>query len=195
MPSPNAPAASRSAAASAVLELRLRPHDAHPAAAAARCGLDEERETDLLGGAVGEDRHPGLARDPLRRELVSAEAKRLRRRPDPGQVRGLHRFREVAVLGQEAVPRVDRVGAALLRRADVLLRLEVARDLDRGVGTARVQRPAVVGRNHGDGLDPEGTARAEDPHRDLSSVRDEQPADRHGPHSMPRPRAAIRSAP
>ena len=74
---------------------------------------------------------------------------------------------------------MDRVGAACLRRADVLLRVEVARDLDELVGRARVQRAAIVGRHDGDRLDAELAARAEDADRDLSPVRDEQLVDRH----------------
>src|SRR5207244_8575787 len=38
-----------------LLELARLPHDAHPASAAAGCGLDEEREADLGGGALGHD--------------------------------------------------------------------------------------------------------------------------------------------
>ena len=116
VPSPKAPSASRCAAASASSSSRGRADDAHPAAAAARRRLDEEREADLLRLAVGHDRHAGLARDPLRRELVAAEPQRLRRRADPGEPGGLDRLREVGVLGEEAVAGMDRVGAGLAAR-------------------------------------------------------------------------------
>ena len=79
---------------------------------------------------------------------------------------------------------MDRVGARLLRRADVLLREEIARDLDRLVGGARVQRALVVGRDDGDGRDPELTARAKDPQRDLAAVGDEQLPDQTAPALM-----------
>jgi hypothetical protein len=60
----------------------------------------------------------------------------------------------------------------------VLLRVEVSRDLDRLVGRARVQRAAVVGRDDGDGADPELAAGAEDAQRDLAAIRDEELAKR-----------------
>jgi hypothetical protein len=50
--------------------------------------------------------------------------------------------------------------------------VEVGRDLDRLAGDARVQRPGVVRRGNRHGRDPELTAGAEDPHRDLAAIRD-----------------------
>ena len=55
-----------------LLELRRIADDAHAAAAAARCRLDDEREADLVRLARGEHGHAGLLGDPLRLELVSA---------------------------------------------------------------------------------------------------------------------------
>ncbi len=162
-----------------LVELPGRAHHPHAAPAASRCGLHDEREADLLRRALGQRRHACLARDPLRRELVTAEPQRLRRRPDPREPRRLDRLGEVRVLRQEPVARMDRVGACRLRRADVLLGVEVARDLDRLVGRARVQRPRVVGRDHRDRRDALAPARAEDAQRDLSAVRHEQLPDRH----------------
>ena len=114
-----------------LLELVRLAHDPHPAAAASGRRLDEEREADLRRLAGGHDGHPRLQGDPLRRELVAALAKRLRGRADPGQPGRVHCGREVGVLGEEAVAGMDRVGAGLLRRADVLRGEEVALDLDR----------------------------------------------------------------
>ncbi len=162
-----------------LVELARRAHDPHAAPAASRCGLHDEREADLLRRALGQRRHARLARDPLRRELVAAEPQRLRRRPDPREPRSLDRLREVRVLREEPVARMDRVRARRLRRADVLLGVEVARDLDRLVGRARVQRPGVVGRDHCDRRDALPPARAEDAQRDLAAVRHEQLPDRH----------------
>ena len=144
-----------------VFELLARAHDAHAAPAAAGRRLQEQREPELVRLAALDDRHARLARDPLRLELVAAGAQRLRRRADPDELRGADRLGEVRVLGEEAVAGMDRVGAGLLRRAHVLLRVQVARDLDRLVRSARVQRLAVVGRDHGDGRDAErrGTSR------------------------------------
>ena len=99
----------------------------------------------------------------------------------PTQVRpgGLDRLGEVRVLREEAVAGVDRVRAHRLRGADVLLGVEVARDLDGLVRRAGVQGPGVVGRDHRDGRDPLLATRAEDAQRDLAAVRHEQLPDRH----------------
>ena len=61
---------------------------------------------------------------------------------EPGCLDGIG---EVAVLGEEAVPGMDRVGAGLPRGADVLGGVEVGADLDRRVGRARMQEPASSG--------------------------------------------------
>ena len=124
-----------------LLQLVRGAHDAHPATAATRRRLDEEREADLLGRAVGQDGNAGLARDPLGCELVPAEPKRLRRRADPGQPGRLDRFGEVRVFGEEAVAGMDRVGPALPRGADVLLGVEVR------ARSRRARRPSARGAN------------------------------------------------
>jgi hypothetical protein len=69
---------------------------------------------------------------------------------------------------------MDRIRARLLRRADVLLREEVAPDLDGRVSGARVQRALIVGSDDGDGRDPELAAGAEDAQGDLAAVGDEE---------------------
>jgi len=70
---------------------------------------------------------------------------------------------------------MDGVGAGFPRRADVLGRVEVRRDLDERVGGLGVERAAVVGRGDGDRLDALRTAGTEDSQRDLTPVCDEQP--------------------
>ncbi len=162
-----------------LVELALRANDSHPATAAAGRGLHDEREADLLRRPLGQGRNAGLAGDALRRELVASEPERARRRADPRQPRGLDRLREVRVLREEPVPGVDRVRADRLRRADVLFGVEVARDLDRLVGGARVERARVVGRHDRDRRDPLLPARAKDAQRDLAAVRHEELPDRH----------------
>ena len=122
--------------------------------------------------ALVEHGDAGLAGRPLRRELVPAGAQRLRRRSDEDEARRLDRFREIGVLGEEPVARVDRVCSGRLRCADVLLGVEVRGDLDRLAGDARVQRSRVVRGGNRDGRDPELAAGAEDAHRDLAAVRD-----------------------
>src|SRR5439155_12898675 len=87
-------------------------------------------------------------------------------------------LREVRVLGEEPVAWVDRIRAGRLRGADVLLGEEVAADLDRLGGEARVQRASVVRSDDGHRLDRELAARAEDAHGDLAAICDEKLADR-----------------
>ncbi len=167
-----------------LLELLRRAHDPHAAAAAARGRLDEQREAELVGLAGLDDGDAGLAREPLRRELVAARAQRLDGRADPDEAGRLDRGGEVGALREEPVAGMDRVGARLLRRAHVLLRLQVRGDLDRRVRLARVQGAAVVGRGDGDRRDPELAAAAEDPAGDLAAVGYEESADRHRPASV-----------
>src|SRR5207244_12191836 len=68
-----------------VVELFRAADDTHPAPASAAGCLDDERKTDLVGGAVGQHRNIRLAGDTLRRQLVAPEPERLRGRPDPAQ--------------------------------------------------------------------------------------------------------------
>jgi hypothetical protein len=135
-------------------------HHAHTAPAAARRGFDDQWEADLCRLTSRNHRYPRLARDPLRLELVAACAQRIRRRPDPGQPGCVDGLGEVGVLGEEAVARVNRVRSGLLRRANVLLGEEVARDLHRLVGGTRVERAIVVGSDDRDGGDSEVSRRA-----------------------------------
>ena len=141
--------------------------------------MTSEREADLRRLAGGHDGHARLRGDPLRRELVAALPKRLGGRADPGQAGRLDRGGEVGVLGEEAVAGMDRVGAGLLRRADVLRGEEVALDLDRFVCGAGVQRAAVVRRGNRDGGDSELAAGAEDAHGDLAAVCHQELLDLH----------------
>ncbi len=68
---------------------------------------------------------------------------------------------------------MDRIRAARLRRANVLLGVEIRDDLDLLAGAARVERARVVRRHDRDRVDAERTARSEDAHCDLATVRDE----------------------
>src|SRR6266545_3618590 len=157
-----------------LLQLAGLANDAHPAPAAACRGLDDERESDLARLAGRHDRNARIQCDALRFELVAARAQCLGRRPYPCQLGGLNGLGEVRVLCEEAVARVKRVGARLLRGSDVLLREEVARDLDGLVGGARVQRALVVGSDDCDGCDPELVTGPEHAQRDLAAVRDDE---------------------
>src|SRR5439155_7409173 len=157
-----------------LVELAVPAHDAHAAAAPAGRGLDDEREADLVRLAGRDDGNACLPCDSFGLELVPARAQRVGRRPDPDELSSADGLGEARILREEPVPGMDRVRACLLRSSDVLLREEVARDLDRLVRRARVQRALVVGRDDGDGRDSELTARAEDAQRDLAAVGDEQ---------------------
>ena len=95
------------------------------------------------------------------------------RRTDEDEPSLLAGLGEVAVLREEAVPRVEGIGAGLRHCTQVLLGMKVARDLDDLVGRACMQRTEVVRRRDGDGLDSERATRAEDAHGDLTAIRDE----------------------
>src|SRR2546425_316766 len=69
------------------VQLDRFPYDTHPAPAATRSRLDDEREADLPGLAGRDHRHARLAGDPLCFQLVAAGAQGVGRRPDPGQLR------------------------------------------------------------------------------------------------------------
>ncbi len=173
-----------------LVELGGLADDAHPASAAPCRRLDHQREADLVGLARRHDRNAGLDGDPLCLELVAAEPQRLGARADEHEAGRVHRLGEVGVLGQESVAGVDRVGAGLFRCPDVLLGVEVAPDLDGLAGGACVQRPAIVGRDDGDGGDPELSTRAEDPHRDLAAIRYEELLDGQSSTNVTRHAAA-----
>ena len=98
-------------------DLGLAAHDAHPAPAAARDGLDDGREPVLgaeradvlerrLALGARDGRHARVARARLRARLVAHEVDRVGRRPDPDQAGVGHGARERRALGQEPVARV-----------------------------------------------------------------------------------------
>ena len=157
-----------------VPELGRVADDAHPAAAAARRGLDDEREADVVGLPGGQRRNPRLNRDPLRFELVAARAEGLGSRSDETKARRLDGLGESRVLRQEAVAGVDRVRTRLLRRANVLLGVEIARDLHGLVGVPGVEGAEIVRRSDRDRADSGFAARAEDARGDLAPVRYEE---------------------
>jgi hypothetical protein len=176
-------------------ELLPVPGDAHPAPAAARDRLQQDRVADPLGdperllrrgdrtGTPGNRRDARLLRRVLRRRLVAHPADRVGRRADPGEADLLEDLREVRVLGEEPVARMDRVGPGDLRRRDERRDVEVGGrggrrpDADRFVGGFDVQGVAVDRRVDGDGRDAELLARGDDPQGDLPAVRDEDLAE------------------
>ena len=154
-----------------VLELGRRADDPHAAPATPRGSLHEQRESDLLRRAVGEDGDIRLTGDPFRRELVSPEPECVGRRADPRQPCRLDGLGEVRTLGEEAVSGMDRIRRRGECCANVLLRVQVRGDLDRSIGRARMQRGHVVRCGDGHRLDPELAARAKHAHCDLAAVR------------------------
>src|SRR5579883_487700 len=184
-------------------ELALVAHGADPLAAAARRRLEHDGEADRArrGGdallALDRAVAPGNGRDPerLRRlpdlELVPELRDRRRWRPDPGEARVLDEAREACVLGEEAVARVDGVGAGPPGGLDELLAVEVALErlarayVDRLVGEPDVERVAVRVREDGDRLDPHLAAGADDAHGDLGSVGDQDLLDHEGSECKP----------
>ena len=174
-----------------VLEVLLLVHLAHAAAAATGDGLDEERVVQalrrfhqLVEVVVGRDRlerrDVGVLRGLDRAGLVAGEREHVGRRADEGDAGVGACLCEVGVLGQEAVARVDRVGARLHRDLDDRLRVQVGAhgvaalaDLVGLVGLHPVLGPAVLvgkdGHRAGAGLGrgPVGTD------RDLATVGDQ----------------------
>ena len=171
----------------------------HPPPAAARHGLREDREADLLGGrhelvdvrgrgGRPQHRHPGRAGGLDRTHLVARHREHPRRRPHEGDARRRARAGQARVLGQEAVPRVHRVGARLPRHPDDLVDVEVGPDRVTAladqvglVGLRAVDGVAVLPREHGDRPDAQLVRGAEGPDGDLAAVGDEE----GGEHGAP----------
>ena len=185
--------------------LRLRPRAAqrirkcrgvrdqpHAAPAATGDRLDHDGKADLFGlrqhhgvalvGALiaGHARHAGLLHDVLGAGLVAHRPDRLRRRPDedqPGIAAGL---RKILVLGEEAIARMHRAGAAGFCRGDdridpqIGLRRQRFADPHRLIRLAHMQRVAIgigIDRDHAIAEPARG---AHDPQRDLAAVGDRE---------------------
>ena len=166
-------------------------HDADALAAAPRRSLDHDRQPHLarddLGlGRVGHDtvgarrdRHACGRHGGARHGLVAHELDRLGSRADEGDVVPSAEPRERGVLGEEAVARVDGVGAVGGGRRDQVLHDEVAlrrrrrAHADGLVGPGDVQRRGVGRRVHRDGADAELAAGADDADGDLAAIGDE----------------------
>ena len=179
-------------------QLRLLADEAHALAAAAHGGLEHHRVADLAGQRAGlvvgahrlqrarHHRHLQLARELAGRRLVAHGADGRRRRPHEGQPGGAARLGEARVLGEEAVARVHGVGAGGAGGGDERVDRQVAlggrrrSDRVRLVGHEHVQRLAVGLREDRHGGDALLAAGADDAHRDLAPVGDEQLLDLHG---------------
>ena len=161
---------------------------AHAPTAAAGDGLDEERGRDGLGRReqrvdVGgrldglQGRHAGRARGRDGAGLVAGQGQHVGGGADEGDAGVGARLGQGGVLGQEAVARVDRVGAGPQRDGDDRLGVEVGphrvpalADLVGLVGLEPVLGPAVLVREDRDRARADLVGRAERPDRDLAAV-------------------------
>ena len=184
------------------LELVLGVDEAHPPPAAAGRRLQHDRITDARRGGLGllggreaavlatvvprDDRDTGgLHQRPCRR-LAAHRPDSRRGRPDEHRARRGDGLCKVRVLRQEAVPGMDRVGAARAERGQQLVHRQIALAGGRGAEPdGLVGHPHVHGLAIGVGVDRHGgdaelPARPHDPARDLASVRDQDLADGAG---------------
>ena len=108
---------------------------------------------------------------------------RVPRYSDERKAAGFDNFDEAAVLTQEPVARMDRVGVGDLRSSNDPIRVEVTlacdgfADADRLIGQFDVARiPIGLGVDR-DGFDTEGLAGTNDPQGNLSSIGDQDPTE------------------
>ena len=127
---------------------------------------------------AGQDGHADARRQSARGGLVAERTHRFWPRAYPGNARVGHRLGEVRVLGQEAVTRMDRVGASAAGRVKHRGHVEVAAaqrdELVSGAGPPSVR--LVLGDEREAG-DPELAAGARNAHDQLAAVGDEQAPD------------------
>ena len=180
-----------------VVELVAGGHQAHAPAAAAGGGLDHHRVAHGLGqgggfGGVfeqalaagnGGDPHP-LHRG-LGGGLIAHGPDRLGRGAHKGDAVGGANFGEAVVFGQEAVARVDRIGAARGCGGNDVGNIEIALAAGRFahahglIGQLHVQGVAIHRAVNGHGGDPQLAAGAQDAQGDFAPVGDQQLADGH----------------
>ena len=180
---------------------RPRGDPAHAPATSTGRRLDQQRKADRFGLADdridlvrpvdrrglerpghGHDAH--FVRGSPRMQLVAEGVDRRRRRSDEDDAGCFDGPGERRPLGQEAISRVDRLGAARGRgvedRVDVQVALGGGRrsDPDRPIGQPDVLRRGVHVAVDGDRFHPQLVAGADDPDGDLAPVRDEDPPER-----------------
>ncbi len=174
-------------------QLGQLPHHPHAAAAAARRRLDQHRQ--LVGRhGVGvefvEHRHARGGHHLLGLDLGAHRRHRGDRRADPRQTGVQHGRGEIRVLREESVAGVDGVGTRRTGRRDQLLCVQVAVAALQTYPRIRLgdmRRAGIRVGVHGDGADPETTARGEHPARDLAAVGDQHSC-HHGAHIRKTPK-------
>ena len=141
--------------------------------------LDQDRRVSARR-AGRHHRQPGRAGRGDRPGLVARQFQDVRGRPDEGDPGPGAALGEIGVLGQEPVPRVDRVGARGARGREDLGDRQVRpdrvpglADLEALVGLEPVQRVAVLPREDRDRLGAEFDRRPERAYRDLAAVGDQ----------------------
>ncbi|MCY1525111.1 hypothetical protein D9M68_600800 [compost metagenome] len=163
-------------------------NQAHPASATTCHRLDHHGKTNGLGLALqrcvilvgafisGQARHLAGTGEALRLGLAAQRADRGGRRADPDQPRILHGLGEVGVLAQEAIARMNGIGAGGRGGLQQLVDAQIA-----VCGTAPAQRVAEMRLAHmhgagigigedGNGLDAHGMRRAHDAPCDLATI-------------------------
>ncbi len=168
----------------------------HALAATAGARLEQHRVADLrrlraerlgvlLRARVARDhRHARFGDERLGLALATHRVDGFRRRPHEDQPRGVHGAREVRVLGQEPITRMDRVGARPPSRVQDRVDLQVALaawrrpDAYRSIGLTHEGHLRVRVREHGDGVDAHLAAGALNAPRDLAAIGDEHSGDR-----------------
>jgi hypothetical protein len=172
------------------LELLGRSHEAHALATTSRRSLQKQGKTDVAREGLGlgerclavgarDERQPGGTHRLLRLHLVAHRLDRLRPRPDKGEVVVLAGAGELGVLGEEAPAGVDSLAPRRRRGSHERRNVQIAErrrwwpDLDGLVGERDVERVSVGGRVHGDGVDAELPAGADDPNCSFAAVGDQ----------------------
>ena len=204
---------------------RLGDHPHAPAATTGR-SLDQHREAQCLrrleerafflaGAVVARDqRHACLGHQGLGAILGAHRLDHRRRRPDEGEPGLAAGTRERRVLGEEAIARMDRLGAGACRSLDDRIDAKVAfrgrrrADAHRLVRERDMARQPVGIRPDGDRADAKAPQRADDPTGDLAPIGHQHgsehalsrssracasPGTRSGPRAPPASRAAPRS--
>jgi hypothetical protein len=174
--------------AEAVAGLLVVPGDAHALAAAAGRRLDHHRiadgrgDADRLVGILDQAhmaRHrgdAGFGRELLGGDLVAHRLDGVDGRADEGDALLFQRLGEERVFGQEAVARMDGVGAGLADGVENVVDDDVGlggrrgADMDGLVGLAHMQRVAVGIGIDRDGGDAELLRGADDPAGDLAAI-------------------------
>ena len=137
----------------------------------------------MVSGRAGHARrrHPRLGRG-----LVAHGADDDRRRPDEDEAGGDAGFGEIGALGEEAVARMDSLGAGRLGRADEVrdreigLRRRRRADAHGGVGEAHMQGLGVGVAVDGNDAEALGAGGADDPAGDLAAIGDKDGREARG---------------